>query len=111
VALAIQIVLSFGHVHLSPHRAPPAFAALGMHGAVAVQASRQGPAQSPSDDTDDYCAICATIFLASTSFVSPAPVLPAPASFERVVHSVSVAFGLVIEPRRVAFQSRAPPLA
>jgi hypothetical protein len=109
-ALALQIVLSFGHVHLDGIRPAAAHGIVaGPHKAAVVQASRQLPAQNPGDD-DDYCAICASIFLASTSFVSEPPQLPVPVGFERIEHSFSVAFG-VIAPRRVAFQSRAPPVA
>lgn len=106
-ALAIQIVLSFGHVHLDGVRAAPAQAAVRQQTAFTA-APRQGPAQSPDDD--DYCAICASIFLVSTSLISHAPPLPAPLAFHRVEHFVSIARG-IDEPRRFAFQSRAPPAA
>src|ERR1700722_9618390 len=106
VALALQIVLSFGHIHLENVRLDGVRAS---HIAAAAQASRQLPAQNPSDD-DSYCAICASIFLASTSFVSQPPPLPVPAGFHRIEHALGTAFG-IIEPRRVAFRSPAPPTA
>jgi hypothetical protein len=109
-ALALQIVLSFGHVHLDRvERAAIAIAAVGSHGAALAQASQQTPAQNPGND-DDYCAICASIYLASTSFVALPPQLPVPVGFTRIEHSYNAAFG-VIEPRRAAFRSRAPPAA
>ena len=114
VALAFQLVLAFGHVHLGR------FAAAGI--ATTVMASlmapsqasvaelpRQAPAQNPGDD-DDYCAICASIHVTSTSFIAHAPLLPVPSGFERIAHSLAVASGTT-EPRRVAFRSRAPPAA
>ena len=52
-------------------RAAPHAAVAGAHKAALAQASRKLPAQNPGDD-DDYCAICASIFLVSTSFVSAA---------------------------------------
>jgi hypothetical protein len=108
-ALAVQIVLSFGHVHLDGVvRAPVTVAS--SHG-TAVQASPQNRAPSPTGDADDYCAICASIYLASTSFIPVAPQLPLPAVFTRVAHAPRLAVGIVVEPRRGAFQSRAPPLA
>jgi hypothetical protein len=111
VALALQIVLSFGHVHLENVHLDGVRishgAAASAHNTVAVQASGQLPAQNPGND-DDYCAICASIFLASTSFVSQPPPLPVPVGFRRIEHSFGTAFG-IIEPRRVAFRSRAPP--
>ena len=110
VGLALQIALSFGHVHLnlrgSAGDSHVAIAAT-HHGAVAQ--APQAPAQSPSDD-DDYCAICASIFLASTSFTPAPPALPVPVSFQRIEHSFDNACGSA-EPRRFAFQSRAPPAA
>jgi len=106
-ALALQFVLSFGHVHLNGSNRAAPVAVARSHGKAVVQASRQAPVQNPSDD-DDYCAICASIYLASTSFAALPPQLPVPVGFTRVQHSFAAAFG-VIAPRRVAFQSRAPP--
>jgi hypothetical protein len=109
-ALALQIALSFGHVHLNLHTS------VGYsHGPIAAprygqlaQTSPQAPTQIPDDD--DYCAICASIFLASTSFTSSPPALPVPIGFQRIEHSFDNARGST-EPRRLAFQSRAPPAA
>jgi hypothetical protein len=109
-ALALQMVVSFGHVHLDrAARSSAAIAAAASHGTALAQASPRSPAQNPSDD-DDYCAICASIFLASTSFIALPPPLPVPLGFTRIAHSYGAAFG-VIAPRRGAFQSRAPPAA
>ncbi len=114
-ALALQIVVSFGHVHVENlHldgmvRAASHVAIAGRHQAAVVQASRQGPAQNPGDD-DAYCPICASIFLVSTSFVSEPPKLPVPVGFERIKRSFAVVRGIAA-PRRVAFRSRAPPAA
>jgi len=106
IALALQVVLTFGHVHL---RGPGGSS----HRIVAGQASLahpplQAPAQIPSDD--DYCAICASIFLASSAF-APAPPQPlVPASFRRIEHHFNAARPLA-EQLRLAFRSRAPPVA
>jgi hypothetical protein len=109
-ALLLQIAVSFGHVHLDGVvRAAPHSTVAGAPGITLAQNSPQLPAQSPGGD-DDYCAICASIFLVSTSFVSEPPKLPVPAAFERIRHPLSVARG-IIAPRRFAFQSRAPPAA
>jgi hypothetical protein len=106
-ALALQIVLSFGHVHLHG-------LAKGSHHpivqrSVIAQATPQAPAQSPSDD-DDYCAICASIFLASSAFAPSPPQLVIPANFQRVELCFNAARPLA-EPPRLAFRSRAPPAA
>ncbi len=108
-ALALQIVLSFGHVHLDGIRPANAHTTVAVaHNAVVTQAPDQAPAQTPGDD--DYCAICASIYLASTSVISHAPPLPVPLGFHRVEHSYGAARGIAA-PRRFAFQSRAPPTA
>ena len=106
-ALALQLVLSFGHVHLDGvHRTYPALALSGL----AAQAS-QLPAPHPGNDADDdYCAICATIFLAANSFLPPAPQLPVPSVSRTVEHFARVPV-VFIASRRAPFQSRAPPLA
>jgi hypothetical protein len=109
-ALALQIAVSFGHVHVDGIRPAAAHGAVATpHKIVLAQASGQGPAQNGGDD-DDYCAICASNFLVSSSFVSEPPKLPVQLAFTRIVRFFSVARD-VIAPRRVAFQSRAPPAA
>ena len=106
-ALVLQLVVSFGHVHLDGvHRSYPAPAVSGS----GAQAS-QLPAPHPGNDADDdYCVICATIFLAATTFLPPAPQLPVPSASQTIERfdRVPVVF---IASRRAPFQSRAPPLA
>jgi hypothetical protein len=122
VAFALQLVLSFGHIHVgnvhiggwhlgnvqvgSAASAPDITAAIPQH---LAQKPQKSPAQNPGDD-DDYCAICASIFLASTSFVAEPPQLPVPLGFERIALTFSADRG-VSAPRHVLFQSRAPPAA
>ena len=105
-ALALQIVLSFGHVHLANVR--PA-GVVATHGAAVAAATHQAPAQTPGDD-DDYCAICASIYLVSTSVAAQPPPLPVPLGFSHVEH-VTVGDRAIAAPRHVAFRSRAPPAA
>jgi hypothetical protein len=105
-ALVLQIVLSFGHVHLhgvarSPH-------ASAQHVALADTKSH-APVQIPADN-DDYCAICASIFLASSAFAPAPPQLLVPANFQRVEQSLKSARPLA-DSLRLAFRSRAPPVA
>ena len=109
-ALALQIMLAFGHVHhLRGVSGGPHGTAIVPDHATLAQTSPQAPAQNSNDD-DDYCAICASIFLASTSFTSSPPALQVPIGFQRIEHSFDNARGCT-EPRRLAFQSRAPPAA
>jgi hypothetical protein len=107
IALALQIVLAFGHVHLRGLSG-------NSHAVAAEQArrahtSQHAPAQIPADN-DDYCAICASIFLASSAFAPAPPQLLVPANFQQVEHSVKSARPLT-DSLRLAFRSRAPPVA
>jgi len=105
--MALQLLLTFGHVHLDK------FAA-GFQATTATEtkapASKSFPAQHPTSDTEDYCAICATIHLTSTSFLPDPPQLLLP-FISRAVEHLNRAVLLCIAQQRAAFQSRAPPSA
>jgi hypothetical protein len=108
-ALVLQIAISFGHVDLDGAVVGNHLAFGAAHKVVVVaKTSQQAPAQNGDDD--GYCPICASIFMVSTSFVSTPPALPVPDGFQRITHSVSIARG-VTTPLRLAFRSRAPPIA
>ena len=125
-ALLLQIVLSFGHIHIGNVHVGGAAQAFGLAavksfhnshpqsaGVRFAQAPQRSPAQNShqnSGDDDDYCAICASIFLASTSFVADPPHLPVPVGFERIALTFSTDQG-VSAPRFALFRSRAPPAA
>src|SRR3974377_2245792 len=80
IALALQIALAFGHVHL--HGSAQNSRAI-MHTAALADTKSHAPAQIPADN-DDYCAICASIFMASSTFAPAPPHLLVPANFQRV---------------------------
>jgi hypothetical protein len=107
-ALALQLTVSFGHIHLEglvrANRARAALAAAGHASQSLLQPSGAG------GDDDDYCPICASVFLSSHSFVPAAPVLSIPSISSAVEHSSRTA-PIFILPRRPVFQPRAPPLA
>jgi hypothetical protein len=108
LALAVQFVVAFGHIHrediYGPARPAAAIAA------TLPDGSQPLPANHPTKHGDDYCAICAAVSLLGNSFAAAAPTLPLPSAshaieqFDRVV-------AIFIAPRRAAFQSRAPPTA
>jgi Protein of unknown function (DUF2946) len=77
------------------------------HAAESLAAPQPG---TGDNDDDAYCPICASVYLTSNSFVPAAPVLPLPAVTTTVEHFNRSAPVFVV-PRRLAFQSRAPPLA
>ena len=107
IAVALQIVLAFDHVHL-PGLVQNPHAAITQRVAKS-QTAPQAPAQTPIDD-DRFCAICASILLASSAFAQAPPQLVVPANFQRVEHSFDATRPLT-EPPRLAFRSRAPPVA
>jgi hypothetical protein len=103
-ALALQIILSFGHVHLGAARASSVTTVAG----AAMRAPL--PAQ-PGDHGIRYCDICATINLSANSFVPSVPQLAAaPVSWRHIEHSDRRAF-VFVALRATPFQSRAPPFA
>lgn len=101
LAIAVQLVLSFGHIH-----------AIALQTAPSIQATQQLPApgHEPDQHPDDFCAICAVMAMAATAMAAAPPALPIPQAFELTRPSMDAMFA---EPRsaRAAFQSRAPPLA
>jgi hypothetical protein len=106
-ALVLQIVLTFGHVHLHGV-AQNALAAI-THPVALANKNSQTPAPIPIDNDAD-CAVCASIFLASSAFAPAPPQFPVPAKFRRVEHSFHTD-RLFADPPRLAFRSRAPPVA
>jgi hypothetical protein len=109
IALALQIVLAFDHVHVHVHvhgLAPTSSATAAQSVAFA---QTKAPAPTPIED-DGYCAICASIFLASSASAPTPPQLPLPANFDRVELSFN-AVAAVAQRQHLAFRSRAPPAA
>src|ERR1700756_2946296 len=90
-ALAVQLVLSFGHIHREDiygyaRPVPPAATQLAVNGPHPAPPQQQ----LPSNHGDDYCAICATIALLSSSFVAAAPQLPVPVISRTIEHGDAV---------------------
>lgn len=111
VALLLQIVLSFGHVHGLAE-----FADANGHAALAA-AAQASPAEPPGSDPDDHhhgapdlCAICATLTLVHAGVAATPPPLPLPAlagsADSRALPALAHA-----ALKATAFQPRAPPTA
>jgi|ERR1700733_11684330 hypothetical protein len=105
-ALAFQLAVSFGHVHLDGVRMDSTAGAVGRP----THTPQSLPAQQPGDK-DDYCAICASLYLAANSFVPLPPSLPVPLLLSSAIAHIDYGAASFVAPRRLAFQSRAPPLA
>jgi hypothetical protein len=117
-ALAIQLLLSFGHFHGSSAQAAP-----GLHDTVsfaathldALDASRLVRSNASSDHepdgrpTDD-CLICAVMALANALVVAAPPYLLGPQADSFLYLTTDAEF-VPLNSARVAFQPRAPPIS
>jgi hypothetical protein len=106
IALAFQLAISFGHVHLDGVRIASKANSVGRP----THTAQSLPVQQPGDK-DDYCAICANLYLAANSFVPLLPPLPVPLLLSSAIVHIDDGATLFVAPGRLAFQSRAPPLA
>lgn len=106
-ALAVQLVLSFGHVHVDK-RAASAVSPAGI--ALQVVAGRDGVPATPDHHTGatDVCAICATIGLLASSILPDAGQL-APFPSHSIVLSGAFAIAFTACDSQSSFQARAPP--
>lgn len=117
-ALAVQVVLSFGHFHRDAAEAAPGIAPIAQSGAAAPGAiarhlsttSKPSPAPGHKNHPHpgDYCAICAVMALAGTVMVSEPPVLRLPEAYD-FLYLVTDAEFAHLAGSRVVFQPRAPP--
>jgi hypothetical protein len=108
-ALAVQLVLSFGHVHLDK-AGPFGPAVAGISAPQAPSGGGAPPDRQHRPGADDFCAICAAISLASTLL------LPAPAGITLPIahaHAWPPEFQAALATREphYLFQARAPPRA
>jgi hypothetical protein len=101
-ALALQLGLSFGHVHGTRGDQPAA---------AQTTTADAGNASNTGDSSDtDYCATCAILALLSGAQAVNAPALAPPAALAAA--EIARAFEAIrISASRASFQSRAPPLS
>jgi hypothetical protein len=110
LALAFQLAVSFGHVHLD-HIVPSAVDATAVDG---TQGSDDG-VTTPSNPAgrknvaDDLCPICTLIHLAGALVPAETPPLSLPRMFGAVQRATAVASHLTAAPD-ARFRARAPPL-
>jgi hypothetical protein len=108
-ALAFQLAVSFGHVHLDAKGAGHAAVLADHSSADADSASLAGNDEAPAL-ADDYCAVCALIQLAGTIVVAQVPVLPLPVFFAGTQTGPPAQFELTAH-NHAPFSARAPPTA
>lgn len=109
-ALALQFYLAFGHIHpddiYGPANVPLSSAAeIALPAAIAPQSLTA----HASEQDNDFCAICETMFMLGASSTPEVPQLLTPAPLLRPARHFSRAVALLLAPQRTPFQSRAPP--
>jgi hypothetical protein len=110
LALAVQIVLSAGHIHfygLGLASANAASAAMAQD-AGATLASKPAPIHKSDGSVGTDCAICALIQLSAISAPAAAPALPPPVDLALIGLHFPVAWASAAAPHFL-FQARAPP--
>jgi hypothetical protein len=108
-ALAAQVIVSFGHVHLD-HPAPATTTSATAIGLGAVLPGGGAPGHRPDGSPDADCQICALLQLMAMSAASVAPALPLPTSFRSIRLQAPAELAVSSSPHSL-FQARAPPAA
>jgi hypothetical protein len=107
-ALALQLVLSFGHVHLDRAAlSGPALAGIAVSQAASDGGTPAAPGHHP--DANDFCDICATIALTASLLMPQPAALVLPVAH---AHRWASEFRPVVADSAppVHFQARAPPV-
>jgi hypothetical protein len=107
LALALQLIVSFGHIHLSDIAIPQAAAAAAL--ADSAAAPNPGTPANRHHGTPDICAICVALNLTASSVVPTAASLVLPFVFTQAWLPDSEAALVSSEPH-LFFQARAPPV-
>jgi hypothetical protein len=109
IALAINLGLSFGHVHAIDGK-------VSRNGLAALAASVSSPDDGqrqgqPGDGHADYlCPICMAATAVANALTSTPPALPLQFANATIVRTIVPVVALVESPR-AAFQSRGPPIS
>lgn len=107
IALAVNIALSFGHIHAIAGQSAPRGRIV-----AALASSHQGPAQGHSGDgqADCLCSICVAAGAIANGLASAPPAVPLQLTETAVERTIAPVHIVVLLPR-TAFQSRGPPLS
>jgi hypothetical protein len=111
LALAFQLAVSFGHVHLE-HMVPVSAGATALASAQPSADDLNAPS-SPAgreDLADDCCPICTLIHLAGALVPAETPSLTLPSVSGRLRLEAAAEFDLTAS-QGALFQARAPPIA
>src|SRR5215472_6450331 len=110
-ALAFQLAVSFGHVHLE-RIAPPSAGASALAGAQPSADDVTAPSNPAGreDLADDRCPICTLIHLAGALVPAEMASLPLPTALGRLRLELTAEFDLTAS-HTALFRARAPPIA
>src|SRR5262245_43407445 len=110
-ALAFQLAVSFGHVHLE-RIAPLSAGASALAGAPPSPDDFNAPSNPAGREhpADDHCPICTLTHLAGALVPAEMPSLPLPAVFGRLRLEAAADFDLSTS-HAALFRARAPPIA
>jgi hypothetical protein len=109
LALAVQVMLSFGHVHLC-NLAPTSSTSAMLIASGAALPGGGAPGHHPDGSPDADCQICALLQLVAMSAAPVAPALPLPTSFRSIRLQAPAELAASASPHS-QFQARAPPAA
>jgi hypothetical protein len=84
-ALACQLLLSFGHVHVGKFSSGSAALAAAESGNASADSSPSSPQKDPTGLASDFCAICASISLANTLILPILAIILAPGLFTEIL--------------------------
>jgi hypothetical protein len=110
-ALAFQLAVSFGHVHLE-RVAPPSVGASALAHAQPAADDLNAPSNPTGREglADDHCPICTLIHLAGALVPAEMPSLPLPTVVGRLRLELAAEFDLTAS-HAALFRARAPPIA
>jgi len=104
LALAIQLVLTFSHVHLgSPAQAQEYAKAVAVNGV-----GGSTPTKSPTGNHDPLCAVCTLLQLAGSLVCPEAPALAPPQQFDLTPPPAQIVLSRA-DAWHLPFNARAPP--
>ena len=108
VAMALQLALTFGHLHL--RIASAASAQLAAKASVTLPDGSSLPSKPKPRIVDEYCAVCTLIQMTGVAGLVAAAWLLLPALFASTPFGIRVDHELAASPP-LHFQARGPPIA
>jgi hypothetical protein len=106
IALAINLGLSFGHVHAIDG----GVSGRGIATAASIASPDHKQGHPDHDHADDLCPICMAATSMASALASAPPTLPSKFAHVTIDRTIEPVFALV-EPPPAAFQSRGPPIS